>query len=65
MILSLIITCSIKTIVETKKKALSGSNSKIWCSIVDAFQTAAIENVANPKLKNLVGVFNLSAELLG
>lgn len=62
--LSYVLTDPFKTIVEAKKKALSGSNPNIWCNIVDAFQTSAIENVANQKLLNLVTLFKLSDDLV-
>lgn len=52
-----------RTIVEAKKKSLSGSNSNIWCGIVDAFQTSAINATNDYKLKHLVEQFNLSGEL--
>lgn len=35
-----------------------------WCSIVDAFQTAAIDAQDNYRLKHLVEVFQLSGGLL-
>jgi len=62
--LSYILNDPFKTIVETKKKALSGSNSKIWCKIVDAFQTSAISATNDYKLKHLAEVFQLSGNLL-
>lgn len=36
----------------------------MWCKIVDAFQTSAINAHNDYKLKHLVQVFNLSGELL-
>lgn len=41
-----------------------GSESKIWCRIVDAYQTSAISTQNDYKLKYLVKVFDLSGELL-
>jgi len=62
--LSYMLNDPFKTIVETKKKALSGSNSDIWCKIADAFQTSAIDAQDDYKLKHLVEVFNLSGSRL-
>jgi len=36
----------------------------IWCSIVDVFQTAAIDAQEDYKLKHLAEQFQLSGELL-
>ena len=36
----------------------------VWCKIVDAFQTSAIDAVSDHKLKYLVTLFNLSPDLL-
>ena len=54
-----------KTIVETKKKALSGSNSNIWCDIPDAFLTAVRSAEDDYKLQGLVKEFGLSGNLIG
>ena len=62
--LSYILNDPFRTVVETKKKSLAAHNSNIWCSIVDAFQTSAIEQTNNPKLNSLVSLFNLSDTLL-
>ncbi len=62
--LSYILNEPFKTIFETKKKSLSAHNSNIWCKIVDAFQTSVLEAVNDQKLKNLVSLFNLSADLI-
>ena len=35
-----------------------------WCSIVDAFQTSAIEQCNNARLDNRVKIFGLSDNLL-
>jgi hypothetical protein len=51
-----------KTIVEAKKKSLSAQNPTIWCRIVDAFQTSAINATNDYKLKDLVKIFSLSGE---
>ena len=53
-----------RTVVETKKKTLSDHNSNIWCSIVDAFQTAAIDAQEDYKLKYLVEQFQLEGSLI-
>ena len=53
-----------RTIIETKKKSLVGSESNIWCKIVDAFQTSAIEAQDDYKLKHLVEMFGLSGNLI-
>lgn len=47
---------------QTKNPAFAGS--LVWCSIVDALQTSALENYNNPKLKHLVEVFNLSGQIV-
>jgi len=60
--LSYELTDPFKTIVETKKKALSGSNSKIWCKIVDSIQTVATAQETDYKLNALAKEFNLSTE---
>lgn len=62
--LSYILNDPFRTVVETKKKTLSGHNSNIWCNIVDAFQTSAVESVNDTKLQSLVKLFNLSDKLL-
>ena len=62
--LSYILNDPFKTIVETKKKSLSAHNSDIWCRIVDALQTSAIDAQDDYKLKHLVEVFGLSGILL-
>ncbi len=46
------------------KKALAGSNSNIWCSIVDAFQTAATLAQEDCKLKHLAEQFRLADNLI-
>ncbi len=53
-----------RTIIETKKKSLVGSESNIWCSIVDAFQTAAALAQEDYKLKHLAEQFQLSGNLV-
>ena len=62
--LSYILNDPFKTIVEAKKKAIAGSNSNIWCRIVDVFQTAAIDAEEDYKLKYLAEQFNLSGSML-
>ena len=62
--LSYILNDPFRTVVEAKKKSLSAHNSNVWCYIVDVFQTSAIENIDNQKLKNLVSLFNLSGNLV-
>lgn len=48
----------------TKQKAPLIARHFVWCSIVDAFQTSAINAVNDYKLKHLVEVFGLSSTLL-
>jgi len=62
--LSYVLNDPFKTIVETKKKALSGSNSDIWCNIVDAFQTTATLAQEDYKLKHLAEQFRLADNLI-
>ena len=62
--LSYILNDPFRTIVEAKNKSLSAHNSDIWCSIVDVFQTAAIDAQEDYKLKHLVEQFQLSGSLI-
>jgi hypothetical protein len=51
------------TIVAAKKKSLSAQNPNMWCRIVDAFQTSALNATNDDKRKHLVKLFSLSGEL--
>jgi len=62
--LSDVLTDPFKTIVEAKKKALSGSDPNIWCRIVDALQTSAIRAHNDYKLKNFAELCQLSSTLI-
>jgi hypothetical protein len=62
--LSYILNDPFRTIVEAKKKSLSAHNSDIWCSIVDAFQTSAVDALADYRLKHLAKIFDLSGKLI-
>ncbi len=62
--LSYILNDPFRTVVETKKKTLSGHNSNIWCNIVDAFQTAATLAQEDYKLKHLAEQFRLADNLI-
>ena len=46
------------------KRTLKTSELTIWCSIVDAFQTAAIDAQEDYKLKYLVEQFQLADNLI-
>lgn len=63
--LSYILNDPFKTIVEAKKKGQNDPKSNLWCKIVDAFQTSALDAQNDYKLKHLVEVFGLSGDLLG
>ena len=62
--LSYILNDPFRTVVETKKKCLSAHNSNIWCHICDVFQTTSADRIDAYKLRELVGMFNLSGNLL-
>ena len=62
--LSYILNDPFKSIVEAKKKSLAAHNSNIWCSIVDVFQTAAIDAQEDYKLKHLAEQFQLADNLI-
>lgn len=62
--LSYILNEPFRTIAEAKKKSLVAHNSNIWCTIVDALQTSAIDTQKDYRLKELVEVFRLSGNLL-
>ncbi len=40
------------------------SKTNNWCSIVDAFQTCAIDKVTDVRLQDLVNLFGLSSNLI-
>jgi site-specific DNA recombinase len=62
--LSYILNDPFKSVVEAKKKSLSAHNSNVWCSIVDAFQTAAQLAQEDYKLKHLAEQFRLADNLI-
>ena len=62
--LSYILNDPFRTVVETKKKSHAAHNSNIWCSIVDAFQTAATLAQEDYKLKHLAEQFRLADNLI-
>jgi hypothetical protein len=52
------------SLAQAKEKAQYKTGLFLWCSIVDAFQTAAIDAQEDYKLKYLVEQFQLEGSLI-